>query len=80
VFSFASQKRMECRYLLEHLLITFACSSKPARRGEVCCAVKKWFGYIFGKLDLLFLYQAFWVEVEIPESCVSGTYIRWGER
>ncbi len=30
---------------------------------------------IIGKLDWLFLDQAFWVEVETPESHVSQTYI-----
>ncbi len=41
---FSYQKRMECRYLLGHLLITSACSSKPARRGLAFCAaqVKVW--------------------------------------
>jgi len=50
---------MECRCLLGHLLITFACSSKPTGRGAANCAVKKWFGDILGKLDRLNMDQAF---------------------
>jgi len=34
------QSGMTCRCLLGHLLITFACLSKPARRGEAVCAVQ----------------------------------------
>jgi len=34
------RKRMECRYLVGHLLITSACSSKPERRGVAFCAVQ----------------------------------------
>jgi len=49
---------MECRCLLGPLLITFACSSKPIGRGAASCTVKKWLGYILGKLDQLFLNQA----------------------
>ncbi len=62
---FSISKRMECRCLLGHLLITFACSSKPAGR----------VGDILGKLDRLFLDLAIWVEVEIPKSYVSRTCI-----
>jgi len=40
--------------LVGHLLITFACSSKPTGRGVVNCVVKKWLGDILGKLDRLF--------------------------
>jgi hypothetical protein len=36
---------------------------------------KKWLGDILGKLGRLFLDQAIWVEVEIPESYVSQTFI-----
>jgi len=52
-------KRMEYRCLLGHLLITLACSSKPTGRGAASCTVKKWLGDILGKLDWLFLDQAF---------------------
>jgi hypothetical protein len=45
--------------LVGHLLITFAYSSKPTVRGASSCAVKKWLGDILGKLDRLFLDQAF---------------------
>jgi len=31
---------MAYRYLLGHLLITSACSSKPARRGAVFCSAQ----------------------------------------
>jgi len=51
---------MECRCLLGiSLLITFACSSKPTGRGAASCAVKEWLGDILGKLDQLFIDQAF---------------------
>jgi len=49
---------MECRCFLGHLLITFACSSKPTGRGSASCTIKKWLGDILGKLDQLFLNQA----------------------
>jgi len=55
----ASQGGMKSRCLLGHLLITFACSSKPSGRGAASCAVKKWLGDILGKLDRLFLDQFF---------------------
>jgi len=42
---------LSSRCLLGHLLITFACSSKPTGRGAVDCVVKKWLGDILGKLD-----------------------------
>jgi len=77
VLRLASRKRMECRCLLGHLLITFACSNKPARRGEVFSDARvNWVVWdILGKLDQLFLEQAFWVKVGIPESYVSRTCI-----
>jgi len=40
VNGFAYQNGMTCRCLLGHLLITFACSSKPARRREAVCAAQ----------------------------------------
>jgi len=39
VNGFTYQSVMPCRCLLGHLHLTFACSSKPARRGEAVCAV-----------------------------------------
>jgi len=57
---FTYWSEMTCRCLLGHLLITFACSSKPARRGEAVCAVQVRVAWdILGKQDWLFLDQAF---------------------
>jgi len=40
VYGFTYGSGMTCRCVLGHLLITFACSSQPARRGEAVCAAQ----------------------------------------
>jgi len=59
--------------LVVHLLITFACSSKPTRRGEVYCAVEESGWRYSWKTRPVISRSCFWVEVGIPEYNVSQT-------
>ncbi len=49
--------------------------ANPEGGGKNTAQLKRVARDILGKLDWLFLDQAFWVEVEIPESYVSQTYM-----
>jgi hypothetical protein len=46
-------------YMLGHLLITFACSSEPIRRGEYTAQLKRVARDILGILDWLFVDKPF---------------------